>query len=165
MAVSKAAPPQPAPGARKHQAGTGPGRRPDSSLVLTMALLVALLAQGPIRRALAAPVMQSWTTVFVAMVVQALPFGDRERRSRLRAGAQGSERLAPVPCSEALDGPGRPRDGGGGGGRRPGQKAEGTIAARVPSSARAASSSSRRTSLVSLPSSSATSVSTAIAER
>jgi uncharacterized membrane protein YraQ (UPF0718 family) len=33
-----------------------------------------VLAQGPIRQALSAPVMQSWTTVFVAVVVQALPF-------------------------------------------------------------------------------------------
>ena len=30
--------------------------------------------QDPVRRALAAPVMQSWTTVFVAVVLQALPF-------------------------------------------------------------------------------------------
>ncbi|MFG3656776.1 permease [Streptomyces sp. NPDC047706] len=43
-------------------------------MVLTVTLLVLLLAQAPIRRALSAPVMQSWTTVFVAVVVQALPF-------------------------------------------------------------------------------------------
>ncbi|BFO13897.1 hypothetical protein SHKM778_02850 [Streptomyces sp. KM77-8] len=30
--------------------------------------------QDPVRRALAAPVMQSWMTVFVAVVLQALPF-------------------------------------------------------------------------------------------
>ncbi|MEV6506890.1 permease [Streptomyces sp. NPDC051642] len=46
----------------------------NSPLVLTMVLLVVVLAQGPIRQALSAPVMQSWMTVFVAVVVQALPF-------------------------------------------------------------------------------------------
>jgi len=39
-----------------------------------MTLLLLVLLQSPIRRALSAPVMQSWTTVFVAVVVQALPF-------------------------------------------------------------------------------------------
>nr|WP_247195913.1 permease [Streptomyces sp. GESEQ-35] len=42
--------------------------------MLTMLLVLAVLAQGPIRGMLAAPVMQSWMTVFVAVVVQALPF-------------------------------------------------------------------------------------------
>ncbi|MFD4140124.1 permease [Streptomyces sp. NPDC058572] len=46
----------------------------NSSLVLTMVLVLVVGLQGPIRRALAAPVMQSWMTVFVAVVVQALPF-------------------------------------------------------------------------------------------
>jgi uncharacterized membrane protein YraQ (UPF0718 family) len=46
----------------------------NSSLVLTMLLLLGVALQGPIRRALSAPVMQSWMTVFVAVVVQALPF-------------------------------------------------------------------------------------------
>ncbi|WP_329554264.1 permease [Streptomyces sp. NBC_00696] len=46
----------------------------NSPLVLTMVLLLVVLAQGPIRQALSAPVMQSWMTVFVAVVVQALPF-------------------------------------------------------------------------------------------
>ncbi|MFD5073791.1 permease [Streptomyces sp. NPDC058371] len=45
-----------------------------SPLVLTMLLLLVIVAQGPVRRALGAPVMQSWMTVFVAVVVQALPF-------------------------------------------------------------------------------------------
>ncbi|MEU5242848.1 permease [Streptomyces asoensis] len=45
-----------------------------SPLALTMVLLLMVLLQSPIRRALSAPVMQSWTTVFVAVVVQALPF-------------------------------------------------------------------------------------------
>jgi uncharacterized protein len=46
----------------------------NSSLVLTMLLLLVVALQGPIRRALSAPVMQSWMTVFVAVFVQALPF-------------------------------------------------------------------------------------------
>jgi uncharacterized membrane protein YraQ (UPF0718 family) len=45
-----------------------------SPVALTLLLLVVVVAQGPIRRALSAPVMQSWMTVFVAVVVQALPF-------------------------------------------------------------------------------------------
>src|SRR5213076_977387 len=46
----------------------------NSSLGLTILLLLVVGAQGPVRRALSAPVMQSWMTVFVAVVVQALPF-------------------------------------------------------------------------------------------
>lgn len=45
-----------------------------SSLVLTLLLLVLVGMQGPIRQALSAPVMQSWMTVFVAVLVQAMPF-------------------------------------------------------------------------------------------
>ncbi|MBQ1091553.1 permease [Streptomyces sp. B93] len=61
------------------QEGTGRRSRPggprvDSSLLLVLALLLVLLVQSPVRRALAAPVLQSWLTVFVAVVVQALPF-------------------------------------------------------------------------------------------
>ncbi|WP_240522133.1 permease [Amycolatopsis vastitatis] len=37
-------------------------------------VLVGFVLQGPVRRALATPAMQSWLTVFVAVVVQALPF-------------------------------------------------------------------------------------------
>jgi len=50
------------------------GRHLNSPLLLTILMLVLVLFQGPIRGALAAPVMQSWTTVFVAVMVQALPF-------------------------------------------------------------------------------------------
>ncbi|MEU1543460.1 permease [Actinacidiphila glaucinigra] len=50
------------------------GWRVSSPLVLTLLLLLALTLQGPVRQALSAPVMQSWMTVFVAVVVQALPF-------------------------------------------------------------------------------------------
>ncbi|MFI9645306.1 permease [Streptomyces sp. NPDC052040] len=59
-------------------------RRPDeepvqgwqftSSHGLILLLLLLVVGQGPIRRALGAPVMQSWMTVFLAVVVQALPF-------------------------------------------------------------------------------------------
>ncbi|WP_406369585.1 permease [Streptomyces sp. NBC_00647] len=45
-----------------------------SPLALTMLLLLVIASQGPIRGALSTPVMQSWMTVFVAVVVQALPF-------------------------------------------------------------------------------------------
>ncbi|WP_371670082.1 permease [Streptomyces sp. NBC_00289] len=53
-----------------------PTPKPDtkSPLILVMLLLGAVLLQGPVRRALGAPVMQSWMTVFVAVIVQALPF-------------------------------------------------------------------------------------------
>ncbi|WP_103343130.1 permease [Amycolatopsis sp. CA-126428] len=60
------------------RAGRKPDERPgwnaDPVLVLTLVLLAGFLAQGPVRRLLSAPVMQSWMTVFVAVVVQALPF-------------------------------------------------------------------------------------------
>ncbi|MFE9677423.1 permease [Streptomyces sp. NPDC006259] len=49
-------------------------RRLTSPLALTLLLLLMVLAQAPLRRALAAPVMQTWTTVFVAVMIQALPF-------------------------------------------------------------------------------------------
>ncbi|KND34020.1 permease [Streptomyces acidiscabies] len=48
--------------------------RLNSQLVLVLGMLLMVLFQSPIRRALGSPVMQSWTTVFVAVVVQALPF-------------------------------------------------------------------------------------------
>ncbi|MEU6369668.1 permease [Streptomyces sp. NPDC046931] len=41
---------------------------------MVLLLLLLVVGQGPIRRVLAAPVMQSWMTVFLAVVVQALPF-------------------------------------------------------------------------------------------
>ncbi|WP_030942291.1 permease [Streptomyces sp. NRRL S-646] len=84
MAITKAAP----TGADSHEPvdGLPATRSPDpnpsdpkpseskSPLVLTMLLLLLVLLQGPIRGALSAPVMQSWMTVFVAVLVQALPF-------------------------------------------------------------------------------------------
>ena len=45
-----------------------------SSLALTLLLPLLFGLQGPIRQVLSAPVMQSWMTVFVAVLVQALPF-------------------------------------------------------------------------------------------
>ncbi|MEU3936673.1 permease [Streptomyces sp. NPDC029044] len=57
------------------EAGSGEeGRHLNSPLLLTLVLLTAVMFQDPIRGALAAPVMQSWMTVFVAVMVQALPF-------------------------------------------------------------------------------------------
>ncbi|WP_244328668.1 permease [Streptomyces marokkonensis] len=74
--------PGPPPAGTDH--GTPPGgsreaspdepRHLTSPLLLTLVLLTAVMFQGPVRGALAAPVMQSWMTVFVAVVVQALPF-------------------------------------------------------------------------------------------
>ncbi|MEW2159163.1 permease [Streptomyces sp. NPDC007189] len=53
----------------------GPGSpRVSSPLVLTLILLLAVLAQSPIRGLLGTPLMQSWMTVFVAVTLQALPF-------------------------------------------------------------------------------------------
>ncbi|QTZ90623.1 permease [Streptomyces auratus] len=64
-----------APAGVGHRDVDGPrDRRLNSSLVLTMVLVLVVAAQGPVRRALSAPVMQSWMTVFVAVVLQALPF-------------------------------------------------------------------------------------------
>ncbi|MFJ3231601.1 permease [Streptomyces sp. NPDC086787] len=46
----------------------------NSPLALTLLLVLVVALQGPVRGALGTPVMQSWMTVFVAVVVQALPF-------------------------------------------------------------------------------------------
>ncbi|WP_307841031.1 permease [Streptomyces sp. GESEQ-4] len=69
MAITKPPPATPVETPEEPQ-----GRHLNSPLVLTMVLVLAVLAQGPIRRMLAVPVMQSWMTVFVAVLVQALPF-------------------------------------------------------------------------------------------
>ncbi|WP_328676802.1 permease [Streptomyces sp. NBC_00322] len=70
MTTTKAAPTR----VDDHEADHPQGWQFNSSLVLTMLLLLVIVLQGPIRRALSAPVMQSWMTVFVAVFVQALPF-------------------------------------------------------------------------------------------
>ncbi|MFI6563723.1 permease [Streptomyces sp. NPDC050534] len=95
MAITKAAPPtadshEPVAGSPDTRSpGTGPAATADTtadtksaesksadtkSLALIVLLLVLVVLQGPIRGALSAPVMQSWMTVFVAVLVQALPF-------------------------------------------------------------------------------------------
>ncbi|WP_329549269.1 permease [Streptomyces sp. NBC_01356] len=73
MTITKAVPPP----VEHRDAGDRQGRRGwhlSSPLVLTMLLLVLVTLQGSIRQALSAPVMQSWMTVFVAVIIQALPF-------------------------------------------------------------------------------------------
>ncbi|WP_406733435.1 permease [Streptomyces sp. NBC_01794] len=70
MTTSKAAPRR----VDDREAEDPQGWQFNSPLVLTMLLLLVVVLQGPIRRALSAPVMQSWMTVFVAVFVQALPF-------------------------------------------------------------------------------------------
>ena len=69
---------RPAPPPGRQSDGEEPrprqGWQVGSPLALTMVLLLVVAAQGPVRQALSAPVMQSWMTVFVAVVVQALPF-------------------------------------------------------------------------------------------
>ncbi|MEU8713674.1 permease [Streptomyces sp. NPDC093272] len=81
MAITeKAAPSGGAPG--DGTAGPEPARTPpaqdgwhlSSPLALTLLLVLVVVFQGPVRGALSRPVMQSWMTVFVAVVVQALPF-------------------------------------------------------------------------------------------
>ncbi|MFI0540497.1 permease [Streptomyces sp. WSLK1-3] len=74
MAVTKAPSPTRDTGEDARPASDPEARRLNSPLVLTLLMLGVVLAQGPIRGALGAPVMQSWMTVFVAVLVQALPF-------------------------------------------------------------------------------------------
>ncbi|MEU6218124.1 permease [Streptomyces sp. NPDC047022] len=72
MTIVKA-PPAPAD-RREGEEGNPQGWQFNSSLGLVLLLLLLVVGQGPVRRALGAPVMQSWMTVFLAVVVQALPF-------------------------------------------------------------------------------------------
>ncbi|MFD3582827.1 permease [Streptomyces sp. NPDC058683] len=81
MAITeKAAPPGVAPEDGTPGADATPdppdreGWHLSSPLALTLLLLLVVVFQGPVRGALSTPVMQSWMTVFVAVVVQALPF-------------------------------------------------------------------------------------------
>jgi len=46
----------------------------DSVLVLTLVLLLVVGLQAPISRAVSAPAVQNWMTVFIAVATQALPF-------------------------------------------------------------------------------------------
>jgi uncharacterized protein len=50
------------------------GRQGNSLLVVAVALGLAVALQGPISRLLGRPAVQSWATVFVAVLTQALPF-------------------------------------------------------------------------------------------
>ncbi|MFJ5033307.1 permease [Streptomyces sp. NPDC088560] len=73
MAITEDAP----PGAQARPADASSdqeSRRLSSPLVLVLTLLLAVLAQSPIRGLLGTPLMQSWMTVFVAVTMQALPF-------------------------------------------------------------------------------------------
>ncbi|MET8946025.1 permease [Streptomyces sp. NPDC004542] len=79
MAITEEAPPGRVP--RDADAPPTAGKRPDrdgwhldSPLALVLLLVLVVVLQDPVRGALSAPVMQSWMTVFVAVVVQALPF-------------------------------------------------------------------------------------------
>lgn len=71
MTLTKA---PPARGGHRDDADGPRDPRFNSSLALTLLLVLVVALQGPVRGALSAPVMQSWMTVFVAVVVQALPF-------------------------------------------------------------------------------------------
>ncbi|MFI2202885.1 permease [Streptomyces sp. NPDC020192] len=73
MAITEDAPPGADVGSESADSGAE-DRRLSSSLVLTLVLVLAVLAQSPIRGLLGTPLMQSWMTVFVAVTVQALPF-------------------------------------------------------------------------------------------
>jgi len=53
---------------------TKEGWQLNSLLVLTVLVLLVVALQVPIGRALSAPVVQNWLTVFIAVVTQALPF-------------------------------------------------------------------------------------------
>ncbi|WP_212845517.1 permease [Catellatospora sp. IY07-71] len=61
-------------------AGSGPrrtrllGGRVGSVEVLALLLIALLLFRGPIADAIATPLLQTWTTVFVSVMVQATPF-------------------------------------------------------------------------------------------
>jgi uncharacterized membrane protein YraQ (UPF0718 family) len=62
--------PAPDPGTARKQ----PDRNLNPLLVLIVVLLVVTMARGPIAGLLSAPALQSWMTVFIAVVTQALPF-------------------------------------------------------------------------------------------
>ncbi|WP_437070864.1 permease [Streptomyces sp. enrichment culture] len=57
-----------------HQPPAGTRRRPDLTLLPVLVLMLGVVLQGPVRRALAAPVLQDWTAVFLGVMLQGLPF-------------------------------------------------------------------------------------------
>ncbi|KFU82195.1 hypothetical protein SAMN04489729_1262 [Amycolatopsis lurida] len=54
--------------------GTGVGRHTGSVEVLAGLLVLVLLLRGPLDDVLGTPMVQTWTTVFVSIVLQAVPF-------------------------------------------------------------------------------------------
>lgn len=64
-----------APGVREQKpAPRGPERRIGSVEVLAGLLILLVVFRDPFARALSAPRLQTWTTVFVSVMVQAVPF-------------------------------------------------------------------------------------------
>jgi uncharacterized membrane protein YraQ (UPF0718 family) len=57
-----------------HADGPEQASKVNSLIVLTIVLPLLVALQAPIRRALSVPMIESWMTVFIAVVVQALPF-------------------------------------------------------------------------------------------
>ncbi|HVQ92906.1 MAG TPA: permease [Mycobacteriales bacterium] len=67
--------PAPAPAPVRERGSGGPSSRQGNSLLIfTLLLLLVALLQAPLGRAVSAPVVQNWLTVFVAVLTQALPF-------------------------------------------------------------------------------------------
>jgi uncharacterized membrane protein YraQ (UPF0718 family) len=60
--------------ADRRDAGDPQGWQFNPLLIVIMFLLLVVALQGTIRRMLSAPMVQSWMTVFIAVVIQALPF-------------------------------------------------------------------------------------------
>ncbi len=69
-----ATPTRPRPSQKKPKPTNPTDRTDRTPLTLITVLILAVLVQNPLRGALSSPVMQTWTTVFVAVVVQAMPF-------------------------------------------------------------------------------------------
>jgi uncharacterized membrane protein YraQ (UPF0718 family) len=58
----------------QHNADDSQGWQIDSLPVLVLLFLLVVALQASINRAVSAPVLQNWMTVFIAVVIQALPF-------------------------------------------------------------------------------------------
>jgi uncharacterized membrane protein YraQ (UPF0718 family) len=63
----------PTPGDRP-DAGGRPGSRLDPLLILVVLVVLVVALQAPIGRLVSAPAVRNWMTVFIAIVIQALPF-------------------------------------------------------------------------------------------
>ncbi|MER7002511.1 permease [Dactylosporangium sp. NPDC000555] len=66
MTQETPAPPEPVPARRRWRVG--------SVEVLAAVLVLVVLLRGPITRSLATPALQTWLTVFVSVLTQAMPF-------------------------------------------------------------------------------------------